>query len=275
MSGKLDMPVDNELVVIAEEVEAAGMEALTHAVDAESVAVMGLEYATVGSGVIQSCTLIQKIMVNRVFALGLRGTFDEEAVQDAVTWFTARGIVNFAFQPSPLCADQDRILRQQGLVEKRGWMKVHRGREPVGPVETDLRIEEIGLEQREAFARIVSSGFGLPPILGNVSTSCLGREGWHYYMAFHDETPVATGLLFLQNDVGWLSFAATDEHYRRRGAQGGLMARRINDAIDAGCRHIVTEADRDVPDRPNPSYHNMVRLGFNPIYLRPNYCPPT
>ena len=46
------------------------------------------------------------------------------------------------------------------------------------------------------------------------------------------------------------------------------------DARDRGCTWIVTETGDDVPDKPNPSFHNMIRSGFKVAYQRPNYMPP-
>lgn len=37
---------------------------------------------------------------------------------------------------------------------------------------------------------------------------------------------------------------------------------------------IVTETDEELPDRPNPSYHNMLRLGLPVRYVRANLGPP-
>ena len=38
-----------------------------------------------------------------------------------------------------------------------------------------------------------------------------------------------------------------------------------------GCEWFVTETGEDTVANPNPSYHNMLRTGFKPAYLRPNY----
>ncbi len=40
------------------------------------------------------------------------------------------------------------------------------------------------------------------------------------------------------------------------------MARRIRDAAALGCRWMITETGEDLPQQPNPSYHNMLRTGF-------------
>ena len=82
---------------------------------------------------------------------------------------------------------------------------------------------------------------------------------------------MAGGALFVKGDVGWLGIASTLPAYRPRGAQGALMARRIRDGADLGCRWLVTETGEDTPHHPNPSYHNMLRTGFSLAYRRPNY----
>jgi hypothetical protein len=90
-------------------------------------------------------------------------------------------------------------------------------------------------------------------------------------MAFRGDDAVASGSLFVHGDVGWISFGSTLPSYRRLGAQGALMARRIREGIAAGCRWLVSEAEEDLPDRPNVSYHNMMRTGFRLAYPRANY----
>ena len=52
-----------------------------------------------------------------------------------------------------------------------------------------------------------------------------------------------------------------------------MMARRLVDGARLGCQWFVTETSEDLPERPNPSYHNMVRMGFQLAYQRPNYLP--
>ena len=50
-----------------------------------------------------------------------------------------------------------------------------------------------------------------------------------------------------------------------------ILARRIRDAAEWGCRRVITETGGDTPEHPNPSYHNMLRAGFVLVYQRPNY----
>ena len=43
--------------------------------------------------------------------------------------------------------------------------------------------------------------------------------------------------------------------------------------MTTGCRWFVTETGEDLPDRPNPSFRNMMRAGFHVAYHRPNFMP--
>lgn len=49
------------------------------------------------------------------------------------------------------------------------------------------------------------------------------------------------------------------------------MSKRIKDAVELGCRWLVTETGEDLPEHPNPSFHNMLRTGFELAYQRPNF----
>jgi hypothetical protein len=50
-----------------------------------------------------------------------------------------------------------------------------------------------------------------------------------------------------------------------------LLARRITDAADLGCRRLVVETAEDTPKKDAPSFRNMLRFGFQVAYVRPNY----
>jgi hypothetical protein len=114
----------------------------------------------------------------------------------------------------------------------------------------------------------------MPDTLVPMISGTVGREGWLHYVAWDDATPVAVAALLVRGNVGWLGVATTLPGYRRRGAQGALMTRRVRDGTELGCEWFVTETGKDLPDKPNPSYHNMIRSGFTVAYDRPNYMLP-
>jgi len=80
--------------------------------------------------------------------------------------------------------------------------------------------------------------------------------------------------LYTNGGTGWLGFAATLPAYRRRGAQTALLAARIRRAAELDCRTLFTETGEAVEGRPSNSYRNLLRAGFEPLYVRPNYRSP-
>lgn len=105
------------------------------------------------------------------------------------------------------------------------------------------------------------------PLLERVSRS----GGWRCFVAFDRDAPAATGALFVTGSVAWLGAAGTLPEFRRRGAQGALLAARIEAGIAAGCETVVTETGEPIDGKPGNSYRNLVRAGFEPLYVRQNY----
>ncbi|MBI5291576.1 MAG: hypothetical protein HY872_06850 [Chloroflexi bacterium] len=99
----------------------------------------------------------------------------------------------------------------------------------------------------------------------------MGQPGWHHYLAFAGEKPASAAAMFVSGEVGWYGFAGTLKTYRKRGGQGALLARLIEDGRALGCQRFVAETGEDTPEDPNPSYRNMLRSGFQLAYLRRNY----
>lgn len=213
------------------------------------------------------------MIFNRVLGLGLKEPVTPEAVKEMTRYYKERALRNFAIQPSPNAQPKELAdwLTEAGYVNRGNWAKVIRGPEPAPMIQTELRIEEVGAAYGESFARIALAVFGMPTALLPWLSALVGRPAWHHYLAFDGDLPVATGSIYIKNEIGWLGIGATLPSHRGRGAQGAIMARRIADGIAKGCRWLVTETDEETPERPNPSYRNMVRTGFTMLYARPNY----
>jgi GNAT superfamily N-acetyltransferase len=143
--------------------------------------------------------------------------------------------------------------------------------EPAPPPETDLRVEEVGADRASAFADVFARAYGTPDVTRPLLERIPGREGWRCFAAFDGDTPAATGALFVTGSVGWVGAGGTLPEFRRRGAQGALLAARIEAGVAAGCETLVTETGEPVEGRPGSSYRNLVRAGFEPLYVRQNY----
>ena len=215
------------------------------------------------------------LLFNRLIGTGVGRLATQADLVAAVARFRAAGVRNFGVQLSPAAqpAGVTGWLAGAGLAPRDRWTKVFRRADPLAPVSTELRIEFVVPDKASTFAGVTIAGFGMPPQLRPWIASTVDRDGWRHYLAWSGNEAVAGGALFVHGDVGWLGIASTLPAARRRGAQGALMARRLADGIALGCRWFVTETGEDLPERPNPSFHNMVRAGFKVAYHRPNVLP--
>jgi GNAT superfamily N-acetyltransferase len=98
-----------------------------------------------------------------------------------------------------------------------------------------------------------------------------GRPDWHCFLAYDRDEPVAGAMLFASAGTGWVGVAATRVEYRGRGAQRALLAARIERGRKLGLERLVTETGAPEGGEPGPSYRNILRAGFEPAYVRPNY----
>ena len=78
-----------------------------------------------------------------------------------------------------------------------------------------------------------------------------------------DLTQIATGMLYIQERIGWLGWAVTLPAHRRKGADRALLVHRLNEAIEMGCTLMSAETRGETKDAPNPSYHNLRAWAFS------------
>ncbi|HEY9227466.1 MAG TPA: GNAT family N-acetyltransferase, partial [Gemmatimonadaceae bacterium] len=216
------------------------------------------------------------LLFNRVIALGLQTPASETLVASLIDRYRSANIRNFGVQLSPEAQPGalPHWLAGCGLRVRDAWTKVYRSNDDLPTIPTGLRVDRIDASLAERFAVVGCAAHGLPAALTPLFASAVGRPGWHHFMAWDHGTPAAIGALFVQNGVGWLGMGATLPAFRRRGAQGALMALRLREGARLGCRWFVTECAQDLPERPNPSFRNMLRTGFKVAYHRPNLLPP-
>jgi len=233
---------------------------------------LGLTAETCGDALVVRSTGIQSVLFNRAIGLGLGGEARPDQVADLVR--RLQGVPRYFVHLDPAARPRDlsRWLEDHGLTRyHRSWVRMVRGPGPIPEVRTDLRIRRASVRHAAAFGWILARGFAFPEEAASLVLRVIGRPRWHPFVALDGEVPVAAAALFIEGDVGYLAFAATHPAHRRRGAQGALMARRIQVALALGCRHVITETGESVPGDPQHSYRNMLRAGFVPQGLRHNY----
>ena len=211
-------------------------------------------------------------LLNRVVGLGLAQTVGED-VLDEIDAFFADNAVSYGITLTPDVAPTEltKWLEARGFSRGYAWTKFRRGLEPAAAPETDLTVERIGADRGEIFADVFQRAYGTPELLRPRLEQIPGEAGWQCFVAFADGAPAAGGAVFATDEVGWLGMAGTLPEFRRRGAQTALLAARIDAAREAGCGVVVTETGEPVDGRPSNSHRNIVRAGFEPVYVRQNY----
>jgi len=230
-------------------------------------------------------------MFNRVMGVTGGGEGELEAVlSQSAAHYRAAGVRRWMLQLLPHMKPSGfrEVAAPHGVVPLRGWAK-HLGSAALDPAPAPgVRIIRLGspaaaevgreAELAQGWAELLAEVFGFPAPFVSWLQALHGRKGWHLYLALDGDQPVATGGLFLAQSpagmVGQLTFGGTHPAYRRQGYQSAMIGRRVEDARAAGARWIVSETDEDLPDRPNPSTRNLVRLGFPVVYVRENWGPP-
>jgi GNAT superfamily N-acetyltransferase len=167
-------------------------------------------------------------------------------------------------------AGLDDELLGRGFVRDGAWQKFERDVRPVG-ARTDLDVEEA--RAPEDVATILWTTWGAPPDAAKWLSALVHQPAWHCFAAYDGNRPVAGGMLYAGSDTGWLGVASTFVEYRGRGAQSALLAARIERARELGLHLLVTETGAPEDPGAGTSYRNILRAGFEPVYVRPNYRP--
>jgi GNAT superfamily N-acetyltransferase len=211
-------------------------------------------------------------MFNRVLGLGIDEPATRPELDEALDF--VRGVDAYVtVAPDAEPHDLGGQLESRGLRADRGWTKFSRSTDRPPQATTELRVERD--ESGDAFAEAATRGFGVPDLFLDWLRRLAGRDGWQCFAALDNDRPAAAGALFLTGRVAWIGIGATVPEYRGKGGQGALLAARIRAAAEAGCEVVVTETGEPVDGLANGSYRNIVRAGFEPLYVRPNYLSAT
>jgi GNAT superfamily N-acetyltransferase len=219
---------------------------------------IGASARRAGGALVISARALPVVTFNRAFAFAAP---PDAAVLDALLAMTP----TLQLAPS---AVNDAVRGR--LTEGVHWAKVIRDAAAPAGVVTGLDVRELGPEAGQAFGRVVTTAFGMPPVAVPWLAALVGRDGWRTYGAYDGDEVVGAGALHLRGDVGWLGIGATLPSHRGRGGQRAVMARRIADAAAAGATTLATETGI-LPGQDNPSLRNMLRSGFEVAYERANW----
>jgi GNAT superfamily N-acetyltransferase len=207
-------------------------------------------------------------MFNRVLCLGLESPATDEQLDEALEFL--QGVQAYVtVAPAAEPQDLGERLEARGLPRDRGWTKFVRSTAEPPRASTELLVERDA--SGEAFGEAAQRGFEVPQFFRGWLSRLGDRDGWQCFVAYDGDAPAAAGALFVAGRVGWIGIGATVPEQRGKGGQSALLAARIEAASAAGCEVVVTETGEPGDGLPNGSYRNIVRAGFEPVYVRANY----
>lgn len=217
-------------------------------------------------------------MFNRVIGLGVAQPAEDADIEALLSAYREAGGQPWWLHWSPFGRPDDMPQHLLGrgftVPSRRSWAKVMRGTAAAPVIPTELQVAPATADTLADTTAAITQAFGMPPFMPAWISALHGRPRWQVYTVKDAGRPVGGGCLFIDGDTAWLGMGAVLESHRRRGGQGALMARRIADALAAGCRYIVTETGEPVGDEPNPSLANMFRCGFVTVASRLNFEAP-
>jgi hypothetical protein len=253
--------------------ELVAWEDLFRAAPADLAEEAGITFRESEHGLIGCVSSADVLALNRVLGLGVRCDAPADAALNLIAEYDSRAISRFFVPVSPAAGPRSLSsdLLRYGLKPYNNWIRMARETSEAPHVESTLEIREIGPDHATAFGELVCRNFGWPGLLAGWIASTVGRPNWQHYAAFDGNALVATAAMFKRGRCMWFDLATTDEKHRGKGAQSGLLAVRLRDARLAGCDLATMETAEPKEGVSAPSFRNAVRLGFEPVYARPNY----
>ncbi|HJU46503.1 MAG TPA: GNAT family N-acetyltransferase [Gaiellaceae bacterium] len=228
-----------------------------------------------GAVVMRAPAGIDAPMLNRIVGLGVERPATEADVDAALACMGEESSCYVSVAADARPAGLARWLQARGLRAGWGWMGFHR---PAGEMEprpeTALRLLEVSSpEEASAFGKVIAAGYELPAAATAWAATAPGR-GWLCWLALDGDEPAAAAALFVLDGAGYLGFAATLPDHRRKGAQGALLAVRMERARALGCDLLVTETGERREGLPSNSYRNILRAGFEETGVTANWLRP-
>jgi len=202
---------------------------------------------------------------NRVYLCGAEDGLAQEGFANIADLFGQAGVDRYYVWLSPGSGMElvRRWLADAGMTRRPYVSYPVLARDASMPSHLSVRVETRAMdagEARDLAAR--HEGIASPDYLRSA-----GAPGFHHFMAFDDGAPIATAVLYVLGDLGYLGTAHTGEPFRGRGAQQALIARRIETATALGCRILVSETLSIL----EVSLGNLQKAGFRTIFEKEVY----
>lgn len=234
---------------------------------------LGFRVESFGSAVaLIAPSVTSSLNMNRVIGLGI-DEVAEDSVLDRIEGLYAALGLSYAIEIAPGAQPLDLAerLRRRRLRRTVATSVHFRAAEPIHHVAAGVSVVRADLAQSDLVADICCTVFRMPMAARAAIAATRHSGEWRQWLVYLGCQPIAAALSYLHNGVAWLGWDATLPDYRGHGVHAALIARRVSDAAESGCRYVTTETALHSSSRPDPSRRNYEKLGFVLAYERSTY----
>lgn len=214
------------------------------------------------------------LRMNRAIGFGHRGQASERALDDIVAFYAGTGVPRFSLVlgPGPQAVEIARWLERRGFERHGGDLLLRRDlRTPLEAPGGSIVVRRARGRAIETAYRIFAATFAMPESRREWSLAEMKVAGLEHFLAYAGSRAIGAGTLGLGRGMAWLWGGATLTRWRRSGAHTALILARLSRSRRAGCRWVWVETIAPRRGRPDGSRRNLVRLGFEPVRIKPVY----
>jgi len=237
---------------------------------------LGLRFENLYGAQLAISSKLDHLLFNRVLGLGNEEPVSPAIVDRIIQTYIGSGVQRFFMQVSPVAEPKTLTgwLKQRGFQMTEPWAKLHRGAAP--PKEPDFEpvirlLTPADKESALAWGKIVQTAFEYPPETAEWFAGLVDLARWRAYLAFEGERPVGAAALFVNGDWASFEIGVVLPEAQHRGIHSALIARRLRDAIGAGCKVLTMETSAEKGQGRAQSFRNARRMGFELAYFRENW----
>jgi GNAT superfamily N-acetyltransferase len=240
--------------------------------------VLGIDSLRVGSVLALTVREDPSRFFNRAGGFGAGEPVTEDVVARVCDFYRGQGVPLGALMIAPplLPSDWASTAAKWNLTEGSRFVKLGcdvetaaAAADGVAALDAGLRVGPVESHHAREWATVMMTTFGFTtPAMTDMAASCVGKPNWRQYAVWEGERIIAVGSIFVHGDCADMFGGATLPEARGRGAQSALLTVRARAAQAAGCRWLVAETGAEDPGEHNTSLHNMLRVGFEPLYER-------
>lgn len=273
------MLIDNAVArQLAETIEAEWMYSMQAGASGAARAALGMSQLRIGGGVALSlATDPTDGFWNKALGFGVTEPLTIDLVDHVLDFYRLGGasVATLQLADDALPDGWDGLVHRHGLERTNTWAKCLRPLAvPLSEAPTTLRVRRVEPGQLTEWASVLRAGFGMPDdhaLIELLATGVANDDRFRPWGAWDGDAMVGAANLFVRDEVAALAGAATLPGARRQGAQSALTRQRLLEARELGATVASFETWAPTGEEHNPSLANMLRIGFEVAYERPNW----